>query len=163
MWIFTKDGFFSAVQKPGQLESKITVRARCKKDIHRFVKAVGIPKKEIRFQAATDYEYRVEASKTDWIDYLSTAAENINYANFKHEVEVEDPERGKVYMDVWSAVLRLARQQIAHRLGYGAGIADRYAGGYFDDGGIWRPTEIQKKSLSVSEEKQKKFFLIFRK
>jgi len=155
MWIFTKDGFFSVVQKPHQRKNNmVTVRGRDKKDLQRFIKAAGLQPSTLIDNEGTDYEFRVEVDKDTWKIYLDGLVDGINYDNFKHEVQLNNAERARVYMDVWSALLKIA-DRTARKFftldpcdertnfnNYNERPARR---GYFDDGGIWHYYDKSKR------------------
>lgn len=110
MWLFTKDGFYSVVQKPHQKGTgMVTVRTRNKDDMLHVIKALGIGTKHLISDEGTDYEYRIEVNKTQWSEYVTMAIADIEYDNFKHEVEKHDPERAHIYLGVWSTLLRTAK------------------------------------------------------
>lgn len=102
MWIFCKDGFFSAVEHRSD-DSKVMVRARLKRDITRLAK---------RFKAKVielpnrDYAYRIVIDKTDWATYAANTAAEIDYDNFKNAVH-DGTARDHAYMRVWSAMYQL--------------------------------------------------------
>lgn len=129
MWIFTKDGFYSVVQKPNQKGTEmLTVRARDRKDLVNLCDRLRFPKSLIKDGCGTDYEYRMEVKKEEFARYLSTSVRKIDYDNFKHTVKEKDIARSWVYMDVWTALSKLANRI----------RRPEPRGGLFDDGGIWR-------------------------
>jgi len=112
MWIFSKDGFFSVVQKPHQKSTDmITVRSRDNKDLLNFMKTVGLEADCLLTTPHADYECRVDIPKLLWAGYLAKCAEEINYDNFKHMIEESDPERAHIYLGVWSAMLKLSKRK----------------------------------------------------
>lgn len=132
MWLFTKDGFFSVVQKPNQKGTKwLTVRSRNKKDLANLLHSIHVDAK-IDYFVGTDYQVRTVISKSKLKRYLAKTIEHINYDNFKHEVQIKDPKRASVYLEVWDAMLDSAKIKISNC------FTRSYDNGYFDDGGIWR-------------------------
>lgn len=131
MWIFTKDGFFSVVQKPGQKGSDmVTIRSRDKKDLLNLVKVIG--QHVIVDGGGTDYEFRLICHKRAFKTYLANQVNEIDYDNFKHEVQIKDKKRASIYLEIWGAMTRVAKsikRATYYRPPYG---------GYFDAGGIWR-------------------------
>jgi hypothetical protein len=99
MWVFTKEGFFSAVENRNNREELI-VRGRSTSDIQRLSNALGVPWKESdRF---ADYPVRLTCSKTLFAEYLSTSAYDIDYDNFKNAMEnVFDASRMSQLHEVW--------------------------------------------------------------
>ena len=108
MWIFTKDGFFSAVFdrycKRGEL-----IRSRCKDDLIRLAKKLhGYSDESEIFEIEhIDYRYRMKITKKDWADYLTNCALDIDYANVKDNiVPVGDDLRQNAYYEIWTALYR---------------------------------------------------------
>lgn len=108
MWIMTPAfGFLSVVQKPGDDNTHLTIRARGRKHIEAFVNA--IPKEEregIKIQegAGTDYEYRVRVPKAVAVWTLMQEANNIDYSNFKNECakQGQDPDWMHALHHIWN-------------------------------------------------------------
>ena len=101
MWVFTLEGFVSAVREPYD-HTEILVRARDLKSLKRleFVsdrKAWATP--------AADYPYRIKVTNADFDRFLEIATEDISYDNFKIAVGAN---RGKTFekalTKVWSAM-----------------------------------------------------------
>ncbi len=112
MWLFTKDGFFSVVQKPHQVGTEmITIRSRDKKDLLNFLQKVALKPDRLLTTPHADYECRVDVPKSLWAGYLAKCAEEIDYDNFKHMVEERDQERAHIYLGVWSAMLSLSKRK----------------------------------------------------
>jgi hypothetical protein len=105
MWMMTKDGFFSTVQKPGQTD-EVTVRSRVKQDLLNLLDRLN-HEAEILEGAGTDYPYRIVVKKMVWVDYVSRMAENLDYENFKNTVPEDDQKRHDCYFGVWRELLRL--------------------------------------------------------
>ena len=80
MWIFTTDGFISAVYK----ENALQVRARDKKSLERLAKHTN---STIIKTPVADYPYRLETTRELFAKYIADQAMHINYTNFKNEVE----------------------------------------------------------------------------
>lgn len=103
MWLFTTDGFFSAVadrDHPGH----VVVRTRVREDGERLLAALGAG--ELLETQEADYRFRVRATREAWVGYVASAAEDIDYDNFKAAVAVRNGAgRARTYGDVW-AVMR---------------------------------------------------------
>ena len=67
MWIFTQDGFVSAVDN-GQVPGKLAVRARDKEALELLSISTGADIQEFR---GTDYEYRVHVTREDFTKWLT--------------------------------------------------------------------------------------------
>ena len=80
MWIFTTDGFISAVYK----HNAVQVRARDRKSLEDL--AIHC-KSEIKHTPVADYPYRLETDRDNLATWLSKQAQLMDYGNFKSEVE----------------------------------------------------------------------------
>ena len=103
MWVATRVGFFSIVQKKG--EEGLTIRARARKDLQQL-KARYLPDlSDIQEGGGTDYQYRAWCSHQQWADASSRIALDIDYANFKSQIKKEvGPTRSGIYSQVWGAL-----------------------------------------------------------
>lgn len=111
MWLFTVDGFYSAVKDAYCQEGEIVVRSRQREDLQRFLKRVGLKGKILEFPEA-DYLYRVTVPHTAWTDYVTRMATELNYPNFKRTIaNTGDHERHHTYGECWFA---LRTWQVAH-------------------------------------------------
>lgn len=101
MWVFTKNGFFSAVahrDRPGFL----LVRARFAGDLERLCKAHDI-KPEVRETPDADYRFRMDFDRNTWAWVMEGESECIDYPNFKAAVH-DGTERDWAYMGCWNAM-----------------------------------------------------------
>lgn len=104
MWLFTPDGFFSAVEHRDDPETVI-VRGRFTQDIERLASELGT---EVEPSPNADYPVRTYVAKEQWADYVAAAARAIDYDNFKNAVtNTQGHARHDTYLEVWS-VLRAA-------------------------------------------------------
>jgi len=110
MWIMTIDGFYSAVQHR-QHPQLMIVRARDYDDLVRLIEKTipGVrPHDLIEETPKADYPCRVTLNVSHWAHYVATAAEDIDYDNFKSAVSQRiGPERSHVYHSVWAVLHRL--------------------------------------------------------
>lgn len=114
MWVFTTDGFFSAVQLKGQPD-KVLVRARARDDLVRLGQKIGFDETAITTMKLADYEFRAglngEVSKDAYAGYLVDAVVNgLNYeSHCKEEMTkpegLREPKRYRWYLDCWNAGL----------------------------------------------------------
>jgi hypothetical protein len=105
MWLFTTDGFFSAVNDRND-EGTIIVRSRVRGDAARLVAAVGVG--NVIETRDSDYRFRVRLPRPAWVAYVAAAAEAIDYSNFKAAVAVrQGAGRAHAYADVWAVMLGL--------------------------------------------------------
>jgi hypothetical protein len=108
MWIFTLDGYFSAVQDKSD-DRQIVVRSRIKADLERFLDRAYAPEPTIRPEIltgiGTDYAHRVFVPKWVWVEYVTEMAEEIDYSNFKAAaVPANDRDRSHAYYSVWNVL-----------------------------------------------------------
>jgi hypothetical protein len=106
MWIFSKDGFFSAVEHLDNAEN-LMVRARCREDIERLAERLGA---EVVQTPDADYAYRITLSKQAFADYMRDAVMDLDYPNFKSACAGHGT-RARAYMNVWSAMRRLQDEE----------------------------------------------------
>jgi hypothetical protein len=123
MWLFTKQGFFSAVcarQGDGAHgqpidPDRIMVRARTRDHLETLRKEFSdlLGKCEIHESASTDYAYRLFVPKTAWIKVVARLAEQIDYDSFKSKVASLSARNAAAYEDslhqVWSVMHRLQK------------------------------------------------------
>jgi|694.fasta_scaffold76474_6 hypothetical protein len=84
MWVFSQDGFISAVDngaKPGYL----AVRARDRKSL---VPLSELAESEIEFTPSRDYQYRVYVTREMFQDFMQLSIETLDYKNFKDRLKV---------------------------------------------------------------------------
>lgn len=122
MWLFTTDGFFSAVVHRDDPDT-ILVRSRVREDALRLQAAVG--QGEVTETPDGDYRYRVLLPRETWSDYLAAAGDAIDYPNFKNAVAAcQGPDRARVYEDIWWVMAELQQREVE-----GAGESARGADG----------------------------------
>lgn len=102
MWIFTQDGFISAVDN-NEVPGKLTVRARDKQSL-KFL--ADITNQDIKQVSGRDYPYRVYATKHEFQEFLIAHVESLDYANFKNQVyTVRGSDFAHACGNVWEAML----------------------------------------------------------
>jgi hypothetical protein len=108
MWIITKIGFFSIVQKEwNQPNHTLTIRARVRKDLE-SLRAYLPDMGEIVESLDSDYRYRAVADRKTVSEAMAKLAADIDYDNFKNEVASRQGyARASVYGDVWHDLYRL--------------------------------------------------------
>lgn len=104
MWIFTRQGFFSAVHDDYCNEGEIMVRARIIDDLERLLEKTGI-EADILVIRNADYRFMVKLSVEQWTDYVAGEAASIDYPNFKNAIIAKsEHERASAYMRCWEAM-----------------------------------------------------------
>jgi hypothetical protein len=99
MWVFTVDGFFSAVQHrdtPGA----VMVRGRAEADIQHLATRLGVP---VQTTPGGDYGYRCTVPAVDWASYLTDTVAELDYDNFKAACHGEG-DRDRAMMRCWAAM-----------------------------------------------------------
>ncbi|MEA3227213.1 MAG: hypothetical protein U9Q07_14785 [Planctomycetota bacterium] len=113
MWIFTKIGFFSAVQDKDN-SNQIMVRARCLEDIENLVEYMvgfGTDEPEIHDSIGTDYKYRIFIPRKRWALLLVKLGNEIDYTNFKNHVH-GDHDRDYAYLQCWNAMFQFQESKL---------------------------------------------------
>lgn len=98
MWLMTKYGFYSIVQKqPGEYH----VRSRDRKDIENLVTRLLLAKVQIIESKSSDYAFRIIVKKEDVEAILKFLGETIDYDNFKDKIDQTPDQKHKPYHEVW--------------------------------------------------------------
>ena len=87
MWLFTKLGFFSIVQKPtDKSDDMVTIRSRVREDLEalrtHYLASLGPTTQE----GGSDYPYRARVKRAHFALALASLANDIDYSNFKSAV-----------------------------------------------------------------------------
>lgn len=105
MWLFTTDGFFSAVQDQNDTE-RIMVRARQKKDLEAMLEKLELEDTRILEWFGSDYRYRVFIRRLEWAQYVLGEIMALHYTNFKDAaLAPDDHERSAAYHSIWSRLV----------------------------------------------------------
>lgn len=124
MWLFTKTGFVSIVEKAGDHEAQtVTVRSRdleslevMREDIYKLYD-YELGEAEITENSGTDYAYRMVITKEELKRYMVAIVDGIDYDNFKSEIVPNrknsgGEEAGKKWYDtlmkIWSATFGIS-------------------------------------------------------
>lgn len=128
MWVFSRAGFFSAVQKGQAGHSEICVRARVLADFEKMKDLYYPEMGRIHTNEGTDYPYRIYMPRNDWARIMERMARDVDYKNFKGMVSAE---RGyavaDLYSDVWSVMYGAEKKVIPERRPIPVDYADRHA------------------------------------
>ena len=109
MWVFTKEGVFSAVWDKYCRGDEVMIRAHCKDDLCRLAKRIiGYCDDDLIFETEdADYRYRIKIPKTIWSEYLADCALQIDYPSVKKNIIPDnDPLRKDAYYQVWETLFR---------------------------------------------------------
>jgi hypothetical protein len=109
MWVFTQDGFISAVDN-GESEGKLAVRARDRRSLEMLSIATGAEVIELR---GRDYEYRVYVTREEFTEFMANQIKDLDYGNYKSRIWAT---RGEVFhdacSDVWGAMLQVSDKRV---------------------------------------------------
>ena len=113
MWIMTKVGFFSVVQKAEDVEENaLTIRARVRADLVALKREYLPEMGPITEDLQADYRFRTRAWKTDWVSAMGKIAQGVDYENFKDEVKrLQGPTRAGLYGKVWQVLFDLKTER----------------------------------------------------
>jgi len=103
MWLFCKQGFYSAVQHRDNPEI-ILLRARFDGDLECLLEHCGCENYKVFIKETpdADYRFRVELPRAMWGDIVKQVADEIDYDNFKNSVhEGQGSARDAAYMGCW--------------------------------------------------------------
>jgi hypothetical protein len=104
MWLMTKHGFYSIVQKK---PDKFHVRTRVRKDLENLVARVPLPGAEIHSSKTTDYPFRIIVGRDDVLKVMEFFGETLDYSNFKNTVAGTPDQQVKhdAYASVWHTMI----------------------------------------------------------
>jgi hypothetical protein len=124
MWIFTKYGFFSAVcARHGQGQAgqpvdpnRVMIRARAIDHLRRLqTRCPVLAGAEVLISPNADYAFRMFLPKEDWATIMAQIALELDYDNFKAEVDRYQKHAGADYTEalheVWSVMNELQRRR----------------------------------------------------
>lgn len=96
MWIFTSNGFLSAVEhrdKPGYL----MVRARAREHLVGLAQRMG---EQPEYTPGADYEWRVTITRKSFEGFVLEQIKNIDYDNFKNSISTNAAKRVQEGLEV---------------------------------------------------------------
>ena len=108
IWILTKVGFFSIVEKLDDVpRGTLTIRSRVRSDLERL--KVYLPSmSEIDVSDHSDYRYRTVATREAVSSAMTTLSSDIDYENFKSEISnTQGYARASLYGEVWQVLYGL--------------------------------------------------------
>lgn len=107
MWVFTKLGFFSVVQDRDD-DARVLVRGRSEHemlDVYREAQLLDqLAFIEYDHAGDADYPYRVFMWKSTWAQIMDKLVFQIDYDNFKAEMQDIGEDKHKVLTNVWAIV-----------------------------------------------------------
>jgi len=112
MWIYLPLGFYSIVHKPPCKENELLVRTRCKDDIEKLQKQLKAKYQfngEVIDSPKADYAYRMIVPREIFASFISSAAMELDYDNFKNTIPRIDYQRHDAYLRCWDAMYEWQR------------------------------------------------------
>jgi hypothetical protein len=104
MWLMTKHGFYSIVQKePG----KYHVRSRERQDLENLVDRVPLPQVEIHETPMRDYAFRMIVDQQIVMMILEFLGNTVDYDNFKDCIANTSDQAHKPYHEVWGILSQM--------------------------------------------------------
>jgi hypothetical protein len=99
MWLCTKYGFYSIVQKA---KDEFHIRGRVKNDLDNIVRLMGWDK-PVHTSKNADYRYRVICNQAEAAALLQRMAMEIDYGNFKNRIHDTPDQKDKchAYSEIW--------------------------------------------------------------
>ena len=107
MWVFTKDGFLSAVQHDDR--ARMRIRARRRDDLERAFPGTSIIDMA-EGGGQFDYRWHLDVARGEWVDYLVESAMEIDYTSHAKEAMTDGGKDRQMYsalLEVWSTMHRL--------------------------------------------------------
>ena len=101
MWLMTKHGFYSIVEKQA---GEFHVRAREKRDLENLKQIAQLDDAEIVETPHNDYACRIIVGRDEMLRVLAALGENIDYDNFKNEIHDTPDQAHKPYAKVWKVL-----------------------------------------------------------
>jgi hypothetical protein len=107
MWLFTKRGFYSIVQKKG---GEFHIRARMKQDLENLKDLAEI-KRQVILTRDADYRYRLVVNQVEVVAALMALAQDIDYSNFKNCIAADSYQRKKLpaLHEIWGLMAGLQK------------------------------------------------------
>jgi len=105
MWLCTRLGFFSIVQKP---RGTWQVRARARADLDRLCRLMRWPPRRL-LETPGDYRWRLLLRAEEWPELMLALARTVDYPNFKAAIGALPDQAPKLpaYHDFWAALVHL--------------------------------------------------------
>jgi len=115
MWLFTRAGFFSVVDKKSQGRGvgEVCVRTRVLADFESLHQLYFPDMPDVVVEQHSDYPYRIFVGKKQWAKVAALMSEDVDYSNFKTMVgKVQGYDRAHLYGEIWSVMFG-AEQKLA--------------------------------------------------
>lgn len=101
MWLMTKHGFYSIVQKK---PDEYHVRSRERRDLENLIKGVPLPDAKIVDTPEADYACRIVTDGATVLSIMGFLGRTLDYPNFKGRIDATPDQRHKPYHEVWQVM-----------------------------------------------------------
>lgn len=107
MWLYTVNGFYSAVQDQNDAE-RIMVRARKREDLEAMLEVLELQDVRILEWSGSDYAFRCFIRRLEWAQFVLSEIMAMHYVNYKDAAldPDNDKERSNAYHSVWGVMRR---------------------------------------------------------
>ena len=105
MWLATKHGFYSIVQKSAD---EFHVRSRVRKDLENLLQLTD-RRAPIHDWSGADYRYRIIVTKAGFTEVMAMLATSLDYPNFKSAIARTPDQRDKLdaFHRIWAIMAHL--------------------------------------------------------
>lgn len=103
MWLMTKHGFYSIVEK---VHGEFHVRARERQDLQNLIDRVPLQGVEVIDTPDGDYVARLVVDGTVVLRILEFLGKTLDYSNFKSKIDRTPDQANKPYHEVWGVMAK---------------------------------------------------------
>ena len=104
MWLMTRHGFFSIVEKPAK--GQFQLRSRERRDLENLLTRVPLPGVELLDTPQGDYAARILLDSAQLAAVMAFLGSTIDYPNFKDRIDSTSDQAHKSYHKVWQVMAR---------------------------------------------------------
>ncbi len=101
MWILSRHGFYSIVQKE---PDRFHVRSRERRDLENLVREIPLLRAEILESRTADYAFRIILGADQVPAVMKTLGDSVTYGNFKGCIARTPDQVHKPYHEVWEVL-----------------------------------------------------------
>ncbi len=101
MWLMTKHGFYSIVEKK---PDEFHIRSRERRDLQNLLDKVPLTGRLIIDTPDADYAARIVTDRDTVRMVMEFLANSLDYGNFKGKIDATSGQRHKPYHDVWNVM-----------------------------------------------------------
>ena len=101
MWLMTKHGFYSIVEKG---RGELHIRSRERADLQNLIDRIPLPAHQVIDTPEADYAARIIADRECVSAVMRYLSDSLDYSNFKGEIDRTADQRHKPYHKVWDVM-----------------------------------------------------------